>query len=42
MPIRGEHDKRGDLLATVIINFPTHYTKEQLSKIKDIFYEVEV
>jgi len=34
MPIRGEHDKKGDLLAEVNINFPRTYTRDQLKQIK--------
>jgi DnaJ-class molecular chaperone len=41
MPIRGEHDKRGDLLAEVMINYPNHYSGEQMKRIKEIFDAVE-
>lgn len=37
MPIRGELESFGDLLAEVNINFPKSYTREQLDEIKSIF-----
>jgi DnaJ-class molecular chaperone len=37
MPIRGEHDKQGDLLAEVTVNFPNAYTDEQVRQIRQIF-----